>query len=78
MMIGRQGSHSYVEMIPPTCHIWATSLPPAATGMEEYKNIPYVKGSTYGTWHEFDLYVPSGQANPGPLIVFVHGGAWRS
>lgn len=47
--------------------------------MEEYKDIPYVEGSSYGTWHEFDLYVPSGQFNSSKsLIIFAHGGAWRS
>lgn len=48
--------------------------------MEEFCDIPYVKSSSDGRLHEFDLYVPgTGDTTaPRPLICFVHGGAWRS
>lgn len=46
--------------------------------MNEFKDIAYVEGSAFGTWHDFDLYVPEGEPVPRPLVVFVHGGAWRS
>ncbi|GJE87190.1 alpha/beta hydrolase [Phanerochaete sordida] len=46
--------------------------------MEEHTDIAYVKDSAAGGLHAFDLYVPAAQPRAGPLLVFVHGGAWRS
>ena len=46
--------------------------------MDELKDIPYVDNSSYGHLNQFDLYVLKERTGPGPLVVFAHGGAWRS
>lgn len=50
--------------------------------IREYIDIPYVPNPD-GKFHKLDLYVPERQSSPNasklpPLLVFVHGGAWRS
>lgn len=45
-------------------------------GTKALRNIPYVPGG-----HErqkLDLFIPPGATNPLPLIIWVHGGAWRT
>jgi acetyl esterase/lipase len=48
----------------------------------EFLDIPYDKGDSSVKARSFDLYTQdksTGNADPVlPLIVFVHGGAWRS
>ncbi len=39
-------------------------------------DIPYAKVAGHNLL--LDLYLPSDQTRPAPLVVFVHGGAWRS
>lgn len=38
-------------------------------------DLPYVAGGD--TAQRLDLFVPGGTANPRPLVIFVHGGAWK-
>jgi acetyl esterase/lipase len=47
----------------------------AQQGVREFKDLVYatVDGKTLG----LDLYLPAGVQNP-PLLVWVHGGAWRA
>ncbi|KAI0693269.1 Alpha/Beta hydrolase protein [Cytidiella melzeri] len=51
------------------------------TSIREFLNLPYISNSD-DKYHQFDLYVPeakpSSQAVAPPLLIFVHGGAWRS
>ncbi|KAF8212336.1 Alpha/Beta hydrolase protein [Mycena galopus ATCC 62051] len=44
--------------------------------MEEVLDVSYIPG-TNDPLRSFDLYVPA-HAHGGPMIVFVHGGAWHS
>lgn len=41
---------------------------------QNYADVPYVERSTGKL--ELDIYLPEGVENP-PLVVWVHGGAWR-
>lgn len=45
--------------------------------MDQNLDIPYILG-TNNYFLRFDLYVPSQSTQDSPIIVFVHGGAWRS
>ncbi|KAF8894550.1 Alpha/Beta hydrolase protein [Infundibulicybe gibba] len=46
--------------------------------MQVFENIDYAGGGS-DIYHQFDLLVPSAAVSRcGPLLVFVHGGAWRS
>jgi acetyl esterase/lipase len=51
----------------------------AAFDIEEHNDIVYHPTITRDKARELDLYVPL-QKSPSkmPLIVFVHGGAWRA
>jgi acetyl esterase/lipase len=64
-------------MLLPLVVVLALLLPPAvgAQPVREYKDIVYatVDGRDLG----LDLYLPAGMADP-PLVVWVHGGAWRN
>ncbi|KAK4045983.1 hypothetical protein OIV83_006468, partial [Microbotryomycetes sp. JL201] len=44
--------------------------------MEEHFDYPYESGS--GPRQVLDVYLPHGSDGRSPLIVFIHGGAWRS
>lgn len=52
-----------------------------STRIREYLDIPYLTNPD-GEFHKFDLYVPelpsSDSTAPPPLLIFIHGGAWRS
>jgi acetyl esterase/lipase len=51
---------------------------PLPRGAREIKDIPYRHGAGFDRRkHRLDLYVPSGPG-PHPILVFVHGGGWRS
>ncbi|EIN07467.1 alpha/beta-hydrolase [Punctularia strigosozonata HHB-11173 SS5] len=48
--------------------------------LHEHKDIAYIE-FTATSAHQFDLYVPgsgAARSEPGPLLCFVHGGAWRA
>lgn len=49
------------------------ALPP---GVTVQKDIEYVPGG--GKSRSLDLYLPEASAQPAPLVIFVHGGGWRS
>ncbi|KAM0792942.1 hypothetical protein ACM66B_002701 [Microbotryomycetes sp. NB124-2] len=44
--------------------------------MEQYFDLPYESAS--GPRQALDLYLPLGSDGRSPLVVFIHGGAWRS
>jgi len=44
--------------------------------LKERKDIAYHRGTSRDSYREFDLYFQSSSTLP--LIIFVHGGAWRS
>lgn len=49
------------------------------SAMSVVKNIPYAVDSDTPNAHSFNLHLPSNLTSVAPpLIVFVHGGAWRS
>jgi acetyl esterase/lipase len=50
--------------------------PPVPDGIEEIKNIEYK--NVDGKSLQLDIYKPENLTDPVPLIIFVHGGAWRS
>lgn len=53
----------------------STKPPPYPTGVRAYKDLAYVpKGHKR---QNLDLYVPEGREGPLPLIVWIHGGAWK-
>lgn len=62
------------------------SLPliPPTPPLEEHNDIPYVSGEHAEPLHKFDFYLPNPKSSTVtveqqlPLIIFVHGGAWRS
>lgn len=50
--------------------------PPLPEGTQAYRDIAYVANG-----HErqkLDLFLPPGATNPLPLIIWIHGGAWRA
>jgi acetyl esterase/lipase len=52
------------------------TLSPLSSGKTAYKDLAYVPGG-----HErqkLDLYFPANGDGPFPLIVWIHGGAWKS
>lgn len=50
--------------------------PPIPENVEEIKNIEY--RNIDGKSLQLDLYRPKGMTKPAPLLVFIHGGGWRS
>lgn len=50
--------------------------PPLPADIEEIKNIEYkyINGKSL----QFDIYRPKNLNKPAPLLVFIHGGGWRS
>ena len=42
--------------------------------LRTYLDLPYGAAPA----QQVDVFVPSGHSSPRPLIVFCHGGAWRS
>lgn len=51
----------------------ALSSPPS--GLTAYKDLAYVPG---GYEHQkLDLYIPTDSKGPFPLIIWIHGGAWK-
>lgn len=50
------------------------SLPAYPAMLDTRLDVPYGKAPA----QRFDLFLPSGAASDRPLLVFVHGGAWRS
>ena len=51
---------------------WARRLP---EGVHAVRDIEYVPGG--GTSRSLDLYLPSKTSAPLPLVVWIHGGAWK-
>src|SRR5262245_54581369 len=45
-------------------------------GVRIETDLVYVPEST-NPKHRLDLYLPTSQARPWPVVVFVHGGFWR-
>jgi len=61
---------------PPDTSIPTEPLPSVATIT---RDISYVEGeSSAGEKHKLDIYQPAGGAGPHPVLLFVHGGSWRS
>lgn len=54
---------------------WTTLPDAAARQPREIRDVTYA--TVDGRALQLDLYLPAGVANP-PLVVWVHGGAWRS
>lgn len=50
--------------------------PPVPENVQEIKDIEYK--NINGKSLQMDFYVPKGLAKPAPLLVFIHGGGWRS
>ena len=48
---------------------------PARHGVEVLRNIPYRPSSNHA--HQLDVYRPTGQPGPWPVVLYVHGGAFR-
>jgi acetyl esterase/lipase len=53
-----------------------TMTPLVPDGVEEIKNIEYK--NVNGKSLQLDLYIPKKLPRPAPLLVFIHGGGWRS
>jgi acetyl esterase/lipase len=51
------------------------TLPPASSGITAYKDLPYVLGGLER--QKLDLYIPVDGEGPFPLIIWIHGGAWK-
>ncbi len=49
--------------------------PESLKGVEVYRNLPYAPNGH--SRQKLDLYVPEFGKGPFPLIVWIHGGAWR-
>jgi acetyl esterase/lipase len=52
------------------------TAPEITPDIEELKNIEYK--NINGKSLQLDLYKPANLKNPAPLLVFIHGGAWKS
>jgi acetyl esterase/lipase len=52
------------------------TTPQVPSDIEEIKNIEYK--NIDGKSLQLDLYKPGSLKNPAPLLVFIHGGAWKS
>ena len=50
--------------------------PEIPKSIEEIKNIEYKKVN--GKSLQLDIYIPRDLKKPAPLLVFVHGGGWKS
>jgi acetyl esterase/lipase len=50
--------------------------PAVPEGVKEIKNITYK--NVNGKDLQLDLYIPENRAQPVPLLVFIHGGGWKS
>jgi acetyl esterase/lipase len=50
--------------------------PPIPDDIEEIKNIEY--GNIDGKSLQLDIYKPKNLTRPAPLLVFIHGGGWKS
>jgi acetyl esterase/lipase len=50
--------------------------PEIPADIEEFKNIEYK--SIDGKSLQLDMYIPKNVKKPSPLLVFIHGGGWRS
>ncbi len=49
---------------------------PLPSGIEVLRDIEYVPGG--GERHSLDIYVPEKAGAPLPLVVWIHGGAWKA
>ena len=50
--------------------------PPVPDNVEAIKNIEYKKINERSL--QLDIYKPKGMTKPAPLLVFIHGGTWKS
>lgn len=50
--------------------------PPVPDGVQEFKNIEYKNSN--GKSLQLDLYKPASMTETAPLLVFIHGGGWKS
>ena len=50
--------------------------PDIPSDIEEIKNIEYK--NINGKSLQLDMYIPKNISKPAPLLVFIHGGGWRS
>jgi len=50
--------------------------PEIPSGIREIKNIEYK--NINGNSLQLDMYIPDNILKPAPLLVFIHGGGWRS
>ncbi len=68
-------SHWIATLLVATGFIVAVPQPARAQPAREFKDVVYA--TVGGTTLRLDVYIPAGQAAP-PLLIWVHGGAWRS
>jgi len=54
----------------------ASQQAPLPPGVTLQKDIEYVPGG--GQSHTLDLYLPASSGKPVPVLMFIHGGGWRS
>jgi acetyl esterase/lipase len=72
----------YHFMAPAYLALWlgleklVNTSPPIPPDIEELKNIEYK--NVNGKSLQLDLYKPAILKNPAPLLVFIHGGSWKS
>lgn len=50
--------------------------PSVPEGIQEFKNIEYKKVDSLSL--QLDIYKPRDLKSPAPVLIFIHGGAWRS
>ena len=67
--------------------LWTLLIPAPATGedvdqatfsVEMVRDIPYAQKHSPHPRQHLDLFVPRNTQKPTPVLVFVHGGSWRS
>lgn len=58
------------------CLVFLSQASAAQNTYTTYSDLSYVNDGN--AKHKLDLYVPNNTTSPVPLIIWIHGGAWRS
>lgn len=65
-----------VSLLPSTRPSRVLSVQWIPKGFHAIRDIPYVTGATRSRM--LDIYLPDVRTNPRPLMIWIHGGGWRS